>query len=140
MDNVLGAALTAFFAVLVYVLGQLLQKLFIEPIQDQRRIIGEVAFAIAFYANVSGEPIDELELGEKRKAKEEIRKLASQLRSTLATIPCYFLLVRLKIVRPIDAVMEASANLIGFSNSLGDVTSYDKREAVAKALNIMWKT
>ncbi|HEV2292260.1 MAG TPA: hypothetical protein VGR35_00295 [Tepidisphaeraceae bacterium] len=40
MSEPLKIALTAVGGVVIFVLGQIIQRLFIEPIQDQRRTIG----------------------------------------------------------------------------------------------------
>jgi hypothetical protein len=137
MSDAEKAALTALFAVIVYVAGQFVHKFFLEPIQEQRRLIGEVAFVIVFYANIDRE----LSTPEERaEAKKVIRKLASQFRATLWTIPLYRLFAFLRFVPKRDAVMKASSGLIGFSNSLGQVHSVDSREAIAKALNLDVRT
>lgn len=53
VTELLTAALTALFGVLVFVLGQAAQRFVVEPIQDQRKVIGEVAFALLMFANVA---------------------------------------------------------------------------------------
>ena len=48
----LTAGITALFAFVVFVAGQFTLKLFVEPIQDHRRVIGSIAHALMSYANV----------------------------------------------------------------------------------------
>jgi len=38
--------------VAIFVLGQVLLRFFLEPIQEQRRIIGEIASALVYLANI----------------------------------------------------------------------------------------
>lgn len=136
MGDLEKAALTAFFTVLVFVVGQFLQKFILEPVQEQRRLIGEVAFALVFYANVStrfSAP------EEKDEAQKSVRKLSAQLRATLWTIPFYNLLAALHIVPKREAINRASTGLIGFSNSFGEGSTRDIRDEIADALKIDWK-
>lgn len=55
MDStiIVTAFLSALFGITVFVIRQLIQKLLIEPVQEQRKIIGEIAHALADYANVN---------------------------------------------------------------------------------------
>jgi hypothetical protein len=93
MSSVVTAALTALFAVIVFVAGQLAQRFILEPIQEQRKIIGEIAFSLLFHANVSD--MAELsnaglvQLEEPKEVVKTLRSLAGRLRSTLYTIPFY---------------------------------------------------
>jgi hypothetical protein len=54
MPNVGTAALTIIGGVLVYVLGKIAERAFIEPINDYRRLVMAIAAALAMYANYWG--------------------------------------------------------------------------------------
>jgi hypothetical protein len=105
---------TVLSGVLVLVLGQVLQKFFLEPILEQKRLIGEIAFALTYYANIS--PSREQE--EIIKAHTELRTLASKLRSTMWTIPLYVPLSFFRILHRKWRIQQASQGLIGWSNTL----------------------
>jgi hypothetical protein len=47
----MDAVATVFGALVVFVLTQSFLKLVLEPIQEQKKLIGEVAHALLFYAN-----------------------------------------------------------------------------------------
>jgi hypothetical protein len=47
------AAFTAFFGVIVYAGGQAAQRFVLEPVQEQRKVIGEIAFALLMHGNVN---------------------------------------------------------------------------------------
>lgn len=87
MSSVVTAALTALFAVIVFVAGQLAQRFILEPIQEQRKIIGEIAFSLLFHANVmdmarranSGL----IQIEEPIEVAKTLRSLAGRLRATL---------------------------------------------------------
>jgi hypothetical protein len=125
MTSVLaGAAL----ALIGFVLTQSILKFFIEPIQEQRKLIGEVANALVVHANVSFdagskeflEKTKELP-AEREKIKETheaLRGFSGRLRSSLWTIPLYGLFALVRLVPKATDVMEASDGLIGWSNSL----------------------
>lgn len=97
-------------------------KLVLEPIQDQRKLIGDVAHALLFYKNVyhpeSFGPPDDRRRDELDEARKTLRGLAGRLRASLWTIPFYNTLARLGRVRNTEDVLEASTQLIGWSNSL----------------------
>ena len=119
----------------VFVLGQIAQRFFIEPIQEQRRVIGEIAFVVLYHANVGSmsPPKDRLE------ASSTLRRLSGQLRSTLWTVPCYRLFQSLGLVESREHVLTASTGLIGWSNSVvmrDSPHAWRHRSAVVKALRL----
>ena len=66
--------MTIISGVFVFILGQLVLKLIIEPIQEFRKTLADIAFALIEYANIYSNPGyagNELE----NKASEEFRKL-----------------------------------------------------------------
>jgi hypothetical protein len=142
MSSLVTAALTALFGILVFVVGQFAQRFFLEPIQEQRRVIGEIAYALVFYANVSdvsenrrlGRPL--LELEDPTVVAKSLRRLASQLRSSLYTVPFYELFSRLKAVPNKEAVLKASQGLVGWSNSIHSGDPYVHRKSVAEQLKL----
>ena len=86
-----GVLVTAFVAVVVFVAGQILQGFVLEPIQEQQRLIGEVAHALLFYANRGPEGV---ELGtftpeHLHETSHHLRDLAGRLRSSIFYIPFY---------------------------------------------------
>lgn len=140
MTTVATAALAALFGVIVFVAGQLLQRFFLEPVQEQRKIIGEIAFCLVFHANVMEMSARKdqglVRVEEPVETVKTLRGLASKLRATLWTIPMYQLLARLKIVPKATTIMTAAKGLVGWSNSIhhGDPTIH--RRLVADALKL----
>lgn len=134
------AFLTAFFGILVFVLGQLLQKLFIEPIQEQRKTIGEIAHSIVFYANIRDigqrrkDNLTLLELEDPITVSKNLRKLAAQLRSSLYSIPLYQCFSYVRLIPKQEAVLKSSQSLIGWSNSIYDSNPDVYRKEIAEQL------
>ena len=118
----IGVVLTAGLAVVVFVLTQSFLKLVLEPIQEQKRLIGEVAHALLFYANVyhieAFGPPSERRIEEMEEARRTLRGLAGRLRSSLWTVPFYATLAWLRVVPRKGDILEASTHLVGWSNSL----------------------
>ena len=118
------AIITALLAVLVFVFTQSFLKPALEPIQEQKKLMGEVAHALLFYANVFYVGRGELKNEHRREELEEARKvlqgLAGRLRTSLWTVPFYDTLARLGLVPKKEDVLEASTQLVGWSNSLYD--------------------
>ena len=108
MSSVLTAALTVFGGAVVLVVGQVVQRFFLEPMQEQRQVVGEIAHAITFDANVGRIPGEEglnetyRELLDKRRDETHLRLrgLAARLRATLWTVPFYAFFERRGGCRP----------------------------------------
>jgi hypothetical protein len=117
----LTSGLTIFGGLLVLILGQIIQRFFIEPIQEQSKVIGKIASDLSFYANVYSNPgFVNKEMQDE--ASKSLRQVASELRGVSQTIPWYGLWAFLRFVPKHKNIIRASANLIGLSNGL-----YDKR-------------
>ena len=110
--------ITILSGVTVFVLGQIVQRLFIEPIQEQRRVIGKIAHAVLFYCNTSGDPVL-ASPATPEEALKAVRGLAAELHATLAVVPFYGTCARLRLVWKAETVREACRLLVGISNSYG---------------------
>ncbi|HEX8638403.1 MAG TPA: hypothetical protein VF692_10095 [Pyrinomonadaceae bacterium] len=129
---IVTASLSALFAVCVFVIGQFVQRFILEPIQEQRKIIGEIAFSLLFHANVSDMSMRAnkglVQLEEPNETVKTLRSLAGRLRATLHTIPFYNFFSRLKFVPSEDDIKSASQSMVGWSNSIysGDTDIHKK--------------
>lgn len=162
----LTSAITVCGSVLVLVLGQWVLKFILEPIQEQSRLIGEIASSLIFYANISptmtnrmlanldptesGNDIQQEIILERRKeiirkgeeradeAQEDCRKQASELLGATYAIRGYWLWSRLGFVPKLDDVIAAHNELIGYSNSFHtEHSGRSKRiKKIAKLLKI----
>jgi cobalamin biosynthesis protein CobD/CbiB len=95
----------AVLALIVFVITQSILKFVIEPIQEQKKLIGEIANAFVAYADVPIYSPQELyERPEETSAyrerlaetRQELRRLSGRLRASLWAIPFYKLLSRVK--------------------------------------------
>lgn len=132
---------TVLAGVVVFVVGQAIQRFILEPIQEQRRIIGDIANALVFLANVGPlpewAPAGDLVLpASHEEASRTIRSLAARLRATLWTIPLYNWWAGLRLIPPRAAIDTASQQLIGWSNSLQRGQPDAARQRVAAALKL----
>lgn len=80
--------LSALVAVVVYVIGQLLSKFFVEPIHELRKSVGEVRFALAFHAPTIHTPIGRNHENSEE-ARQAILKCSSLLIANLRAVPAY---------------------------------------------------
>ena len=140
--SILTAALTALFGVVVFAAGQWVQRFLIEPIQDQRKTIGEIAFNLTYLANMANVAlVSEHQLPVNyvmppEQASALLRRLAGQLRASLNTIPWYGLFARLGWLPSRASIIQASTGMIGWSNSLYQGDTIAPRKAVAEALQL----
>jgi hypothetical protein len=130
----LTATLTILGGVIVYVLGQILLKFFIEPIHEQRKIIGEVADALIYYDNIYSNP--GIMSNQSDSGSERFRELATLLQSKTQFISFYPLFERLKVVIASTEIYDASRNLIGLSNSMGRLNSGDRNSGRAVSIRL----
>ena len=141
---VLTSAFTVLGGVVVFVLGQVATKFFLEPIHEQSRAISEIIDSLIFYANLYANPDKRIPASapieiERHKASNTLRRHASQLSSKTNMIPWYGLWEFIKIVPKRSCVTEACKGLVGLSNNLFSGTPEDAREyrtQITKALNL----
>jgi hypothetical protein len=114
--------LTVLIGVLVFVIGQGIQRFVLEPIQQQRKIIGDIATARLFLANVAhaaaheGKGIQYPE--DPTEASRRLRALAAGLHASLWSIPAYGCWSGLRLIPDRQVVVQVTKEIIGWSNSL----------------------
>jgi len=130
--------ITILSGVIVFVLGQTILKLFVEPWQMQRECIAKISNSLLLYANVystvGATPMDETKL-----VSIEIRKLAAELIASCNRIPFYEQITKTKIFPSLKIILKVQKNLIGLSNSLnrGDSSrNQANAEEIKKLLKI----
>ena len=117
MSGTTTVLVTVLSGVLTYIFGQLVMKLVIEPVHEMRKTIGLISHALVERANVIGNPgVPAEEV--MNATSEELRKLSSQLHSHLYLIPRYDFTAKVFRLPSRKAVLDASGNLIGLSNSV----------------------
>ena len=134
----LSVFLTILTGVLVFVLGQIVLKLFIEPWQRQRECVAQIASNLMYYANVYSNP----GIGTKERnieAADETRRMACELYASCIRIPLYRCVSRSRMFIDMDSVNIAHKQLIGLSNSTVDgntSTNGDRVDMIRKHLKI----
>ena len=130
---ILTSSLTILGGVIVFVCGHIAVKFFIEPVQELRKLIGEIAFSLSFYANqIHGNSTKTEE------AREIFRNQACQLRKFLRLIVFYeFISCGLNALPSRKDLEQASAFLIGLSNDCGKgPQGYDRSTEIRQLLQI----
>ncbi len=143
---VLTSALTIVGGVIVLVFGHLAQRFFIDPLHEQTRVIGEIAYALAYYAPVYANPgPTHIVLGPgpidlTAATEDALRALASRLIATTTLIRWPGLARFLSLPSAKDVLASAS-RLIGLSNSVRTGTpagNLEIRNTVLRLLRITW--
>lgn len=111
--------LTILAGVITFVAGQIILRIYIEPVQAFRTLIGEIAVALINYGilyrdegNRSPEKI--------RDASVEFRLLASKLESSTYLIPHYRKVAQLFKLPSKHEIFAATTNLIQISDSINE--------------------
>lgn len=87
-NSIITAGITILGGVSVYVTGQLLSKLFIDPVNELRKVIGEVRFNLAFHAPDIHTPIGRTKERSDR-ARDALMKSSCDLLAKLQAILLY---------------------------------------------------
>ena len=127
---VVTAAFTILGGVAVYVVGQLLSKCFIDPVQELRKAIGEVRFNLAFHAPEIHTPIGRTKEKSDR-ARDALMKSSCDLLAKLHAISLYDRLAPMSrgVLPPRKSIEEAAKQLRGLSTHV-DETSDKAVEAL----------
>jgi len=114
-----GMALTIAGGVIVFVLTQSLARLAIEPAVEVRRVIGRIAHALVFYADIHSNPGQNTP-AEHAEAKKAYRDLSSELHAAATSVPPWArrALATLKILPSWGGLTTAAKTLIGLSNNV----------------------
>lgn len=135
----LTSSLTVLGGVFVFVVGQLLGKFVIEPVQDLKKLLGEIRFALVFHAQAILTPVGDR--AREDEAQKTLRKLSCDLRSKVGAIPFYgvWSTISCGFLPPKENAFKASTQLIGLSNSMHQSDRSDKNDArvsnIEKLLN-----
>ena len=131
---------TILTGVLVFVTGQIIIKLIVNPIQEFKRTIADIAHILIEYANIFGNPGSSPKDLED-KVSLEIRNLSSKLNAQFYLIPFYTLNIKIFNLPTKDSVFIASKNLIGLSNGFNPeindaFNNMDKAQLIKDCLKI----
>ena len=124
---VFQASLTVLIGVSVYVLGQIISKIFIEPIHQLRLTIGEISDVLIFHANIYTNP-GKCTSQEMRETQTILRQKAALLISRAHVITGYKIASFFRLVPRINNIRNAHRELIKLSNRVfkGDALENDE--------------
>ena len=125
---------TVLSGILVFVVTQSFAKLVIEAVQEVRKVLGEIRYALVFYAQAIYTPGGDAEL--EKEASKVIRRLACELRSKVESVPLYDFWSRWsgRFLPPRERAFQAASHLIGLSNSVQGKTRPPTNHALVKKL------
>lgn len=123
---------TVISGVLVFVLGEIIQRYFLEPRQRYKEVIGKIDYSLKFYANIIANPgilPEKLYL----ECSEVLRTLSCELEATYKQIP-------FKKLSTCKKVSDAARRLIRLSNNLSQpgeaLHNSDDMDKIRANLNI----
>ena len=162
MSEGLKIALTAVAGVTVFVLGQIVQKWFIEPIQEQRKLVGDIVYSIVLHSNLFNyrdhlravgqirRQLDNLNAADAAQLNEaydllkertaegtdHLRRLSSRIHGSIQVIPCYWLLETLRIAYNRDALYDVASKLVQWAQNPELETTVQFQNDIATLLNV----
>lgn len=132
--------LTLGSGVALFAVSQLATEVFLRPLSEFRKIVGEIGFSLVFHANIIASARYEDAPEKCRDASLELRRLSARLRATADSIWCYDIFENTGIVPKRKDVSEAASLLIRLSNITGSpghwTLKYEDKQKVGKLLNL----
>ena len=138
MGTILGVILTSALTITGAILVYAFTRIYVEPGIDLRRVIGEIDYALYFYADIYTNP-GKSKTEYMQEAHEALRRLASELVSRANAIIHYGLARCFCMLPSSGNVQEASKELRFLSNSIfqGDASENKKaRNNIQKLLGL----
>ena len=129
---------TVLSGVLTFVVGQILLKMFVEPVLETRKTIGQVAYMLCNRGQFIHNP-GVLDLERTKAVSEEMRALAAALYAQLYAVPAYPLVAPVFRLPGTERVVEAATALAGLANSLYDASNPRSHEWNAKRVEAISK-
>jgi hypothetical protein len=117
-EVMLTTVLTVLSGVSIFVIVQLIVKIFVEPIHKLRGLKGDIVGFLTYYSDVYLSLPDLNKDEDVRKVSTEARKLGSDIIAKALTIPCYRFFSRLGLVPKFSDISIAHRELIGLSNTV----------------------
>ena len=139
--------------VIIYVAGQIIVKIVIDPVQELKRVIAEIAFKLIYYSHVyrvtsSGDAEASEEEAQKRvdsekleQAADEYRKLASMLNAAYRLVPFYSLTKLIFFLPKETDIIEARNSLLEMSEEIfaapKSFVISERRKVIEKLLKVI---
>ena len=136
---------------IIYILGEIIVKIVIDPVQELKRVIADTAFKLIHYSHVfklsaaadasqeaSEKTVDREKL---EQAADEYRKLASMLNAGLRLVP-YYPFARVVFLLPKEAdIIDARNELIEMSDEIfaapKSFVIAERRKSIEKKLKVI---
>jgi hypothetical protein len=139
--------------VIIYVAGEIIVKIVIDPVQELKRVIADIAFKLIHYSHVyriapSGDGDASGEEAQKRvdpekleQAADEYRKLASMLNAGYRLVP-FYAIAKLLFFLPREAdIIEARNELLEMSEEIfaapKSFVISERRKSIEKKLKVI---
>lgn len=114
--------MSIFLSILVGISGYILVHIFIKPVIDLRKCIGEICSSLIIYANIySTSAIN-------KNAEEKLREQAALIMAKAHLIKYYRFFVCMTLIPKMENIKNAHRMLIGLSNCINDKDSRKDNE------------
>ena len=137
--------------VIIYVLGEIAVKIIIDPVQELKRVIADIAFKLIHYSHIyqisspddtAGQAAEKsIDRQQLEQAANEYRKLASMLNAGYHLVPFYaiarllfFLPRETDIIEARNALLEMSEEIFAAPKSF---VIAEKRKSIEKKLKVI---
>ena len=138
MKRLLPLFSTIITGVLVFVLGQIFLKIFIDPVQELMRCLGQIRYSMVFYADIFGNPgVAHSDSDKREQTMEELRINASKLLGALYLVRIFPVWQFLRFLPSKENLETISKELIGLSNSIHNGKCEENKNRCDKILSLI---
>jgi len=128
---------TVVIGVLIFLIGQLILRVIIEPIAEQRRVIADTGDELLARANLYSNPIGGWDAA-RLETGDVIRKCAGRLGSRALLVPYYRVWQCMGLLRPRKSITEARTLLFKIYNTMPDKgTGNDNHERAVRVRELL---
>lgn len=137
--------------IFIYVLGEIIIKIVIDPVQELKRVIAEIAFKLIYHSHVyklstsddraATSTEKEIDTQKLEQVADEYRKLASLLNASFRLVPFYpFTRVAFSLPKEVDIINARNALLDMSEEIFATPKSFvisEKRKSIEKMLKVI---
>lgn len=140
-EKIFQSSITVFLTFFVFIIGQIIIRLVIEPYQEYKNLIGKIETELLFlrnkYESASNIRKSDERIKETKENSDSLRRLAGNLKGAYNKMGCKWLLFC--FIPRSKNLESAAASLVFLSNTLWDTRDYEQVDQAYKNIKIKLK-
>lgn len=146
VQNINSIIVTVISAVVTFIVGQILQAIWLEPLQRYKEIKSDIVWTLAYYANIYSHVAVWTNMSDSvrksyEEAKEKLRNLSCEIRGFAETMSWIHMCIpsKKRLIRASDHLMSLSNALYGAEKSRAREIRGERNKQIAEKVYIELK-